>query len=219
MTLSIAIYSDVICPWCLLGKRRLERALDELGLAQDARIDWLPFELNPDMPSEGMPRSDYRAAKFGAARAAELDRAMTQTAAAEGVAFAFDRMPRTPNTRAAHVLIALAGSRGRADALVEALFRAYFQEGRDVGDREVLLELATSAGLDPSDAARALADPYLRQEVERLEAQGRELGIGGVPFFIVDRRWAVSGAQPSEQWVELLGSRVAASAELEAPAA
>lgn len=219
MTVSIAIYSDVICPWCLLGKRRLERALDELGLSARARLEWLPFELNPDMPHDGMARSDYRAAKFGAARAAELDRAMSQTGAAEGVTFRFDRMARTPNTRAAHVLTAFAGGRGRADALVEALFRAYFEEGRDIGDRDVLLELAAGVGLDTAEAAAALVDPQLRDEVSRLAREGRELGISGVPFFIVDRRWAVSGAQPSEQWVELLQSRVTRGAELEMPAA
>ena len=213
--LRLSVYSDVICPWCLVGKRRLERALRESGLDSEAAIEWLPFELNPDMPPGGMPRSAYRARKFGEKRAADLDRAMTETGAQEGITFAFDRMAATPSTRAAHVLIAEAGPTGRQGALVEALFRAYFEEGRDIGDREVLLTLAGEAGLARAEADRALDDPSRNAAVEALERKGLSLGIQGVPFFVVDGRWAVSGAQPSEQWIELLASRGQADARRE----
>ena len=207
MTLSISVYSDVICPWCFVGKRRLERALDELGLRHTARIEWLPFELNPDMPDSGIERSAYRAAKFGAERSARLDAEMTERGRDEGIAFAFDRIRRTPSTRKAHLLIAFATSRGVGDAIKEALMRAYFEEARDIGDPEILAEVAHSLGLDRDEAASALSDPGLAGQVEALERQAARLGVSGVPFFIVDGAWAVSGAQPSEDWVSALRER------------
>ncbi|GJE44922.1 DsbA family oxidoreductase [Methylobacterium soli] len=207
MSLTISVFSDVICPWCDLGKRRLERALDQLGLRESTTVEWLPFELNPDMPAEGVERSVYRARKFGAERSAELDRQMTELGREEGISFAFDRMLRTPNTRKAYMLIAAARQQGRGGALVEALFRAYFEEGRDVGDEEVLLDLTTQIGLDRSQALAALASDELRALIVSAEAQAAEMQISGVPFFIVDQQWAVSGAQPSEQWVALIRER------------
>ncbi len=134
MPLTISVFSDVICPWCYVGKRRLERALDRLGQRESTTIEWLPFELNPDMPAHGMARALYRARKFGAERAAQLDAQMAELGAQEGIGFAFERMTRTPSTRRAHMLIAAAAQHGRADPVVDALFRAYFEEGRDVGD-------------------------------------------------------------------------------------
>jgi len=202
--LEIAVFSDVVCPWCLLGKRRLEAALDQMGLRASTAVRWLPYELNPAMPPEGMPRAAYREAKFGAEKAAELDARMTATGAAEGVAFAFDRMTRTPSTRRAHKLIAHASRNGRADAVVEALFRAYFEEARDVGATDVLADIAGAAGLDRAEALAAMADGVLDAQVADLEAEAARLGISGVPFFIVNGQWAVSGAQPAEQWVEAL---------------
>ena len=208
MSLSIAVFSDVICPWCYLGKRRLESALRQLGLDGTA-IRWLPFELNPAMPPGGMARAEYRAAKFGAARADQLDREMTTRGAEDGVAFAFDRMERTPSTRNAHKLIAHATGEGRGGAVVEALFRAYFEEARDIGAEGVLLDVAEAAGLDREGAGAALADEAIGREVAALERRAAEIGVQGVPFFIVDEAWAVSGAQPAEQWIAALRERVA----------
>jgi predicted DsbA family dithiol-disulfide isomerase len=202
--MDIAIFSDVICPWCLIGKRRLERALEEAGLAGEAAIEWLPFELNPDMPPEGMARAEYRARKFGPERAAALDQQMRATGAEEGIRFAFDRMERTPNTRRAHMLIAHAQQQGRGDAVVEALFRGYFEEAADIGDEAVLATIAEKAGLDPEGARAALHDEELRRMVLTGERRAGELGISGVPFFIVDEAWAVSGAQPTPAWREAL---------------
>jgi predicted DsbA family dithiol-disulfide isomerase len=202
--MDIAIFSDVICPWCFIGKRRLERALAEAGLAGQVAVEWLPFELNPDMPPEGMARSEYRARKFGAERAAALDKQIGEVGAEEGIRFAFDSMARTPNTRRAHMLIAHASQQGRGDALVEALFTAYFEEGSDIGDTDVLLGVAEKAGLDPEQAREALNDEELRGAVVTRERMAGELGISGVPFFIVDRTWAVSGAQPAPAWLEAL---------------
>jgi predicted DsbA family dithiol-disulfide isomerase len=200
----IAIFSDVICPWCLIGKRRLERALEQAGLAGAAAIEWLPFELNPDMPPEGMARAEYRARKFGAARAAALDAQMRSTGIAEGIDFAFDRMERTPNTRRAHMLIAHAQQRGRGDPVVDALFTAYFEEALDIGDELVLVSIAKKVGLDPQEVRAALSDHELRADVIAGERRAGELGISGVPFFIVDHAWAVSGAQPTAAWLEAL---------------
>ncbi|WP_336491229.1 DsbA family oxidoreductase [Methylobacterium nigriterrae] len=207
MRLTISVFSDVICPWCYLGKRRLERALDQLGLGESTTVEWLPFELNPDMPAEGIERFIYRARKFGAERSADLDAQMTELGRAEGIAFAFDRMPRTPNTRKAHMLIAAARQQGRGDALVEALFRAYFEEGRDVGEEKVLLDVAEEVGLDRQAALAALGSLELRALIVSVEAQAAEMQISGVPFFIVDQQWAVSGAQTAQQWVAAFRQR------------
>jgi predicted DsbA family dithiol-disulfide isomerase len=205
------VFSDVICPWCYLGKRRLEQALAALALSEAVTVQWLPFELNPDMPPEGMPRAEYRARKFGAARAAELDAHMEALGQDEGVAFAFDRMERTPSTRRAHMLIAHAGQRGQGEAVVEALFRTYFEEGRDIGELAVLREIARSGGLNETEVTAALDDPDLEAEVVALERRAAEIGIGGVPFFVLEDGRAVSGAQSSETWRELLAPMAAAT--------
>jgi predicted DsbA family dithiol-disulfide isomerase len=199
---NIAVYSDVICPWCFVGKRRLERALREVGA--EAAVIWLPFELNPDMPPEGVERATYRARKFGAERSAELDASMTKLGRDEGIAFAFDRMARTPSTRKAHALIAHASRVARADAVVEALFRAYFEEALDIGDEAVLAAIAERHGIVRAEALAAVADPALRDEVVAREGEAARLGISGVPFFIVEEQWAISGAQPSEAWADAL---------------
>ncbi len=207
--LTIAVVSDVICPWCYLGKRRLERALAELD--QPAEIQWLPYELNPDMPPEGMERASYREQKFGAARAAQFDAQLTALGQEEGVPFAFERQARTPNTRRAHQLIAFAASEGKADAVVEGLFKAYFEDGRDIGSEETLSEVAAEAGLDRGVALAAIRDEGLRAYVADLERQAASLGIQGVPFFIVDQSWALSGAQPAEQWIAAIRERSGAA--------
>jgi predicted DsbA family dithiol-disulfide isomerase len=203
--LTIAIVSDVICPWCYLGKRRLEQAL--AALDRPAEIQWLPYELNPTMPPEGMARASYREQKFGAARAAQLDQQLRAVGESEGVSFAFERQARTPNTRRAHQLITFAASEGKADAVVEALFKAYFEEGRDIGDDETLGDIAAEAGLDRTTALAAIGDPGLAAYVADLERQAAGLGIQGVPFFIVDQAWAISGAQPPAQWIAAIRER------------
>ena len=136
--LSIVVYSDVICPWCYVGKRRLEAALDGPGMPAHFSFSWRPYELNPDMPAEGVERKAYRVRKFGEARSAELDRNMVQIGRELGIEFAFDRMRRTPNTRLAHRLIWEAGRQDRQDALVERLFHGYFEEALDIGAPEIL---------------------------------------------------------------------------------
>ena len=199
MSTVIQVVSDVVCPWCYVGKRRLERALAELDLA-DVRIAWLPFELNPDVPVTGIARAEYRDRKFGPGRWAAMDARMAETGREEGIAFAFDRMARQPNTRLAHVLIAYAGEQGRADAAVEALFRAFFEEALDVGDEAVLLDIADAVGLDREGAAEALRSQERAAAILAFERQAGAAGISGVPHFVVDGRWSLSGAQSAETW-------------------
>lgn len=191
MSFTIDVVSDVICPWCYIGKRRLEKALALLGEKPELR--WLPFQLNPGMPQGGMPRAQYRAAKFGSAeRAKGLDARVAAEGAGEGIAFAFERIQRTPNTASAHRLIELAQKQGAGTQVVDALFRAYFEEARDIGDGQVLQEIAQGCGVTDwphgADAATVAA----------LEEQMRGRGISAVPTFIFNRRLGVSGAQPPE---------------------
>ena len=192
-SLLIEIASDVICPWCYIGKRRLEKALALLEGEVQARIEWLPFQLNPEMPAQGVARADYRRAKFGSVeKGRALDARVAHEGAGEGIAFAFDRMQRTPNTVAAHQLIDLAQSQGKAGPVVDALFRAYFEEASDIGDAAVLKGIADGAGVtgwpEENDKARV---------IER-EERVRDLGISGVPTFIFDRKTGLSGAYPPD---------------------
>lgn len=216
--LPILVYSDVICPWCFVGKRRLEAAVKSLAIADRIKLTWRPFELNPDMPPEGIARAAYRTAKFGAARSAELDRAMTETGREAGIAFAFDRMRRTPSTRLAHRLIWEAGRQSRQDALVERLFRAYFEDALDIGDPEVLERLAVECGLEAEGTRQALTAHESLQAVLSLEQQGLRLGIRGVPFFVLLQKYQVSGAQPPEFWEQALAQIKAEADAAGAPA-
>ncbi len=214
--LTIIVYSDVICPWCYVGKRRLEAALGSPGMPEDLRFSWRPFELNPDMPAEGVERTTYRARKFGEARSAELDRSMLETGRELGIAFAFDRMQRTPNTRLAHRLLWEADRQKRQDAMVERLFHGYFEEALDIGDRKVLEMLAGESGLDADGVTAALSEEASLEAVVDLERQGYSLGIQGVPFFILLQKYGVSGAQPTEFWHDALPKIAAEAAAIPA---
>lgn len=195
MSLLIQVFSDVICPWCYIGKRRLEKSLAAAG-RRDARVRWLPFRLNPDMPGEGMGRREYRSAKFGSwERSLALDEQVAGVGRAEGIAFAFEKISRTPNTLDAHRLIGAADAEGVQDAVVEALFRAYFVEGLDLGDTPTLLDAAAGAGLDRVRAEELLRGDRGLDEIQAGEEQARLLGVRGVPFFVMNGAVAVSGAQ------------------------
>jgi len=194
----VDIVSDVICPWCYIGKRRLEKAL---ALRPGVSIDtsWRPFQLNPDMPAEGIDRRAYLAAKFGGSAHAERIYAnVTEAGVSVGIPFAFDRIRRTPNTRDAHRLIRHAAAQGRANAVVEALFQGYFTAGRDIGDRATLAEIAGEAGLDAQETAAWLASPAELEQVLAEDRGARRLGINAVPCFIFEGQYAVSGAQEPE---------------------
>ena len=194
----IDVVLDVICPWCFIGKRRLETALAKRAEVTP-EITWRPFQLNPDMPPQGMTRQDYLAAKFGGStHAGRIYQTVGEAGASVGIAFAFDRIRRTPNTRDAHRLIRHAEHEGRADALVEALFHAYFLDGRDIGDRAVLAALAGEAGMDRSDARRFLDGDRGLADMLAEDRGARRMGINAVPCFILDGKYAISGAQEPE---------------------
>ncbi len=212
--LRIDIVSDAICPWCYIGKRQLERAL--ATLAQEGlhfSVHWNPFQLNPDMPKEGRDRVAYRAQKFGSAeRARELDERVAGAAAGVGLSFRQDLMLRTPNTLDAHRLIWFAG-RGepapakagdRQDAVMEAVFAAYFTQGRDIGDRDVLAECAALGGMDRAAVADFLAGEVAAQEMLAADRAAREAGVNGVPSFFLDGYSLYSGAMPAETMAEAL---------------
>lgn len=196
---TVDVVSDVVCPWCYIGKRHLEAALAGLPELGEVAVRWHPFELNPDLPAEGIDRGAYLEAKFGGPqRAAQVYERVREAGRRADIEFAFDSISRQPNTRDAHRLVAWAQASGDAQDLVERLFRAYFIEGRFVGDREVLAGLAADAGLD-AKAARAWLDAGMgAKEVGDAEERVRQLGITGVPFFIFAGRVGLSGAQPPE---------------------
>ncbi|MFQ5959455.1 MAG: DsbA family oxidoreductase [Alphaproteobacteria bacterium] len=194
----IDIISDVVCPWCFIGKRRLERAL-AVRPDLDVEVVWRAFQLNPDMPPEGMERAQYLAAKFGSdANAGRIYAEIEKAGAGEGIDFAFDRIHRTPNTVDAHRLIRFAGEQGRQDRLVELLFRRYFEQGVDIGEHERLVEAAAEADLDAETVRAHLASDVGVDAVRVEDLQARRLGVSGVPCFVIDRRFAISGAQAPE---------------------
>lgn len=213
--LPVTIYSDVICPWCYVGKRRFETALatPSPGMPEHLAISWRPFELNPDMPDCGMERTLYRARKFGPEKSRALDLQMAETGREVGIDFAFDKMTRTPNTRLAHRLIWQAGQDGldAQNAIVNRLFKAYFEEGADIGRQDVLESLAKEAALDLKRTRTALADEASLEAVLNLEDEGIQMGIRGVPFFLLINKYAISGAQPPELWLDAL-PKIAAEA-------
>jgi predicted DsbA family dithiol-disulfide isomerase len=197
--LHVDVVSDVICPWCFIGKRRLEKALRALGDQVEAQVVWHPFELNPEMPREGIDRRGYREAKFGGLEASRaLDARLTAAGAHEGIPFAFDRIRRTPNTLDGHRLIWFAQREALQDPIVEALFRKYFLEGEDIGQRETLVDVAAASGLSSGLVDRFLQSDDGVADVWRAEAEAWSLGIHGVPHFIIDGKYAISGAQSAE---------------------
>lgn len=202
MILNIDVYSDVICPWCFVGKHRLERALAAVKNRFEARVTWHPFELNPDMPREGLDRKAYRSAKFGSwEKSLALDEQVKTAGASEGISFRHDLMKRTPNTFDAHKLILLAGREGVQGKVVDGIFNGYFIEGKDVGSREILIEIATAAGMVAERVKTFLESDEGTNAVNEAEAKGRELRINGVPNFIINNRVSFSGAQSVETFI------------------
>ncbi len=191
------IFADPICPWCFIGKRHLEAALAQVP-RPDLEVRWRAFQLNPVMPPEGMDRQAYIAAKFGP-RGPEVYEHIREAGLAAGIDFAFDRIRRTPNSVDAHRLTRYAARHGLEDRVVDALFRAYFLEGRDIGDREVLAAVAAETGLDADEARAFLEGDQEREAVLAEDAMARyELSIAGVPCFILDGRQMIPGAVPPE---------------------
>ena len=203
-TVKLDIMSDPICPWCYIGKAQLDQALQDTP-DHPFVIEWHPFQLNPDMPPEGMDRRAYLEAKFGGREGAVRAYApVVEHAEAAGLSIDFERMTRTPNTLDAHRLIHWAGIEGRQTAAVSALFEAYFKEGRDIGDAEVLADIADGIEMDAAVVSRLLASDVDKDEMRARDAHSRKMGITSVPTFIVGQRHAVPGAQSAALWSKVI---------------
>jgi predicted DsbA family dithiol-disulfide isomerase len=198
------ILSDPVCPWCYIGKSNLDRALEQHP-DHPFTVEWHPFQLNPDMPAAGMDRATYLEAKFGGrAKAVEVYARVEAAARDAGLEIDFARIPRIPNTLDAHRLIHWAGLEGRQTPVVSALFRAYWREGQDIGDPQVLTTIAAEAGLDPALVARLLASDADRSDISARDAHARARGVSGVPTFILANQYVLTGAQPPAVWGQVI---------------
>ena len=203
MNLAVDVISDVICPWCYIGKRRLEKAIAALEAQHDVQVRWHPFQLNPTMPKEGISRREYRIEKFGSwERSQELDSKVIAVGETEDIQFAFDRIERTPNTIDAHRLIWLADQHGRQDAIVEGLFRAYFTEGRDISNRTTLIDVVVEAGLERQVVEAMLNSDEGMDVFTDAGEVSRRHGVSGVPFFVINKEITLSGAQQLDTFLE-----------------
>ena len=199
--MKIDIYADVVCPWCYVGEKRLEKALAERS---DLHVEkrWRPFQLRPEMPVNGLPWREFALDKFGGEE--NMRRAFAHVAAAggpDGARFDFDRVASAPNTVDAHRLILHARERGGEWEMADALFRGYFAEGRDLNDPEDLVAMARQADLDPDETRTLLSGETGIEDVWESQRTAAKLGVSGVPFYVIDDRYAVSGGQPSEVWL------------------
>lgn len=203
--IKIDVVSDVVCPWCYIGKRRLEKAIDSLGDEFDIQVSFEPFELNPQMPVTGRPQREYLAAKFGShEKYQQLSSHVAHVAGGEGLKFDFASQSTLPNTFDAHRLIWLAGNRGVQPAVKEALMSAYFEKGIDLSNQANLVRVSVEAGLDEKEANELLASDLGKNEVRNMEAINYQRGISGVPFYIINDKYGVSGAQSPETFRQAL---------------
>lgn len=202
--ITLDILSDPICPWCYIGKANLDRAL-EARPEHALTIQWHPFQLNPDMPEGGMDRREYLETKFGGKEnAVRIYARIAGAAEAAGLKIDFGAIQRTPNTIDAHRLIHWAGLEGRQTAVVSRLFKAYFEEGRDIGDREVLLSIAEGVGLDREMIARLFDSGADLEDIRARDEHARQRGVTGVPTFVLANQHVLPGAQPTELWLQVI---------------
>jgi predicted DsbA family dithiol-disulfide isomerase len=215
--IKIGVVSDVVCPWCYIGKRRLERAINALGDKFDFDIAYYPFELDPEAPTNGRDQKEHLIKKFGSeSQYDKLTGNVTRVAEAEGLTFDYNTQKVSPNTRNAHRLIQLAKDDGKQAELVEALFKAYFTDGIDLSKNENLIDVAVSAGLDKNKVEQFLESNTGVTEVVMAEQELQRLGISGVPFYIIEDKYGVSGAQPAETFIkafEDIGKEITAGGE------
>ena len=208
MSFQIDIISDVVCPWCFIGKRNLERALETWRAKypdETPTVRWHPFQLNPQIPARGLPRIQYLEDKFGGPeRAKEIYARASAAGRRAGIDFDFDAIQVQPNTIDAHRLLHFSAERGKQDEMAEAIFRRYFQEGADLSSAETLVDIAQQAGLDRDEALAYLASATDRELIEEQDRRARAIGVEGVPFFIFNQRLALSGAQPPEVIVDAM---------------
>ena len=197
--------SDTICPWCYIGKQKLDAALDIIGAEIEFDVRWRPFELNPDMPREGLDRKEYRSRKFGSwERSLALDAQVHDAGEAVELEFHHDRMAKTPNTLSSHVLVRLALDAGLQNLVVDAIFKAYFTDGLDVGDVDVLADIGASCGMNRDRAAQMLVDDGLRYDVKAEATAFSEAGVNSVPSIMLNRHLLLNGAQAPERIADIL---------------
>jgi predicted DsbA family dithiol-disulfide isomerase len=201
------IFSDPVCPWCHIGKANLDRAL-EAHANHPFRIEWHPFQLNPDMPAGGVDKRDYLEAKFGADRLEQMHLRLKEASRAAGAEIDSEVPKRMPNTLDAHRLIHWAGMEGRQAAVVSALFRAYWKEGRDIGNAGVLADIAAAAGMDRAVTARLLASDADADDIRARDEDARAKGVSSVPTFLIAQHYVVSGAQPPDVWGRVIAELV-----------
>lgn len=200
--IKIDVVSDVVCPWCYIGKRRLESAIQNVSDEFDFEVQYLPFELNSQMPPSGADNKQYLSKKFGSEdRYHQIIKQVSDVAATEGLSFNFDKQSIAPNTRKAHAMIGIASMQGKQLALVEALFKAYFTEGVNLSDDANLIKLGESVGLTRGEIESAINNPTMLSQIEKQEDQLHQLGVSGVPFYIINNKYGVSGAQTSEVFI------------------
>ncbi|MBG50858.1 MAG: DsbA family oxidoreductase [Alphaproteobacteria bacterium] len=194
--MQLDVISDTVCPWCYIGKKRLDRAM----AAWDRKdvtiaVDWRPYQLDPTIPAEGVDRQKYMEKKFGTERAKSAGKVIAEYGEMEGINFAFDKIKRSPNTLDSHRLVKWAGSAGKQLEAVELLFKRYFEDGADVGSHGVLLEVAADIGMDKDQVRNLLESDTDRQVIEYEDHMAREMGVTGVPFFLFEKKFSVVGAQ------------------------
>jgi predicted DsbA family dithiol-disulfide isomerase len=197
------IFSDPVCPWCHIGKANLDRAL-EAHPDHPFRIEWHPFQLNPDMPPEGVDKTEYLAAKFGADRLAQMNLRLKEASRAAGAEIDPDVPKRMPNTQDAHRLIHWAGLEGRQTPVVSAIMRAYWREGRDIGNPGVLADVAAAQGMDRAVTARLLDSDADADDIAARDRDAREKGVNSVPTFLIAQQYVVTGAQPPDLWAKVI---------------
>ncbi len=194
--MQLDVISDTVCPWCYIGKKRLDRAM----AAWDRKdvtiaVDWRPYQLDPTIPAEGVDRQKYMEKKFGTERAKSAGKVIAEYGEMEGINFAFDKIKRSPNTLDSHRLVKWAGSAGKQLEAVELLFKRYFEDGADVGSHGVLLEVAADIGMDKDQVRNLLESDTDRKVIEYEDHMAREMGVTGVPFFLFEKKFSVVGAQ------------------------
>jgi predicted DsbA family dithiol-disulfide isomerase len=210
--MKLDVVSDTVCPWCYIGKKRLDQAL-EIHSGKGITLEWRPFQLDASIPAGGIDRKTYMERKFGAERAKEVGNTIREFGNAVGIEFRFDLIEKSPNTMDSHRLIRWAGTAGCQNEMVDSLFRRYFEQGEDIGSHDVLVDAAGEVGMDTDIVRDLLAKDADRDLITREDSMAREIGIQGVPSFVINSQWVVTGAQEPETLVRMFNKLLAREAE------
>lgn len=210
--MKLDVVSDTVCPWCYIGKKRLDQALEMHG-GEGITLVWRPFQLDASIPPGGVARKAYLEKKFGAERAKEVGNTIREFGHAVGIEFRFDLIEKSPNTMDSHRLIRWAGTAGCQNEMVDSLFRRYFEQGQDIGSHEVLIEAADEVDMDTDIVRDLLSKDADRELIAREDAMAREIGIQGVPSFVINSQWVVTGAQEPDTLVRMFNKLLAREAE------